>query len=96
MSVFELALFVKAQVKSGNQFNNKKGQSMKKIILCLTALLIISGCENPQTKEKQRVEALSKLTCQSSRENRTQEELQAIGDACFRGGSFRKSSGIKW
>lgn len=66
---------------------------MKKLILS-TALLtaLLSGCDNAQKKAAH----LASLTCQSSRENRTQEELQAIGDACFRGGSYHKSSGMKW
>jgi hypothetical protein len=72
---------------------------MKKIVVSLVILSCITslmGCESAQTKERRRLEALSKLTCESSKENRTHEELVAIGDACFRSGSFVKSSGKKW
>ncbi|HAT7071650.1 TPA: hypothetical protein JAN90_02445 [Legionella pneumophila] len=59
-------------------------------IIVLTA--VISGCDNAETKTKQS----AFLTCNSPRDNRTQEELQAIGDACFRSGSYSKSSGKEW
>lgn len=58
--------------------------------------VVLSGCDNAETKAKKKAEHLSTLTCDSPREGRTQEELQAIGDACFRGGSYSKSSGKKW
>lgn len=70
---------------------------MKKSILSITVIAcLISGCENAETKAQKKAEHLASLTCESSRENRTKEELQAIGDACFKRGSFQKSSGIKW
>ncbi|HAT3978663.1 TPA: hypothetical protein KLD78_001509 [Legionella pneumophila] len=57
---------------------------------------VLSGCDSTETKAKKKAEYLASLTCDSPREGRTQEELQAIGDACFRGGSYSKSSGKKW
>lgn len=66
---------------------------MKNKSLFLVVLVsILSGCDGGDTK----VQHLASLTCDSSRENRTKEELQAIGDACFRGGNYSKSSGQKW
>ena len=57
---------------------------------------VLSGCDSAETKAGQKTEHMASLTCDSSREGRTKEELQAIGDACFRGGSYSKSSGKKW
>lgn len=57
---------------------------------------VLAGCSNTETNTKKKAAHLASLTCESSREGRTQEELQAIGDACFRGGSYSKSSGKKW
>lgn len=57
---------------------------------------VLSGCDSTETKAKKKAEHLASLTCNSSREGRTKEELQAIGDACFKGGSYSKSSGKKW
>lgn len=54
---------------------------------------VVSGCDSAQTSKAQN---LASLTCDSSREGRTPEELQAIGDACFKGGSYSKSSGKTW
>ncbi|HHS3012991.1 hypothetical protein SC029_11445 [Legionella pneumophila serogroup 1] len=68
-------------------------------ILCLSIMVIacvLSGCDGAESKAQKKAEHLATLTCSSSREGRTQEELQAIGDACFRGGSYSKSSGRKW
>lgn len=60
------------------------------VIMCA---VVVSGCDSSEAKKAQH---LASLTCDSSREHRSQEELQAIGDACFRSGSFTKSSGYKW
>ena len=57
---------------------------------------VLSGCDSAETKARQKTEHLTSLTCDSSREGRTKEELQAIGNACFRGGSYSKSSGKQW
>ncbi|MHA3126746.1 hypothetical protein [Legionella pneumophila] len=68
-------------------------------ILCLSIMVVacvLSGCESAESKAQKKSEHLASLTCSSPREGRTQEELQAIGDACFRGGSYSKSSGKKW
>lgn len=67
---------------------------MKSLIVPAALLaVLLSGCGQVETKKTPN---LVSLTCASSRENRTQEELQAIGDACFRGGKYSKSSGKKW
>jgi uncharacterized protein YceK len=68
-------------------------------VLCLSIMVVtcvLSGCDSAETKAQKKAEHLASLTCSSSREGRTKEELQAIGDACFRGGSYSKSSGKKW
>ncbi|QIN32747.1 hypothetical protein [Legionella longbeachae] len=68
-------------------------------VLCLSIMVltcVLSGCDSAETKAQKKTEHLASLTCGSSRESRTKEELQAIGDACFRGGSYSKSSGKKW
>lgn len=68
-------------------------------ILCLSIMVVVcvlSGCDSAESKAHKKAEYLATLTCSSPREGRTQEELQAIGDACFRGGSYSKSSGKKW
>lgn len=57
---------------------------------------VLSGCDRSETKARQNAKHLASLTCDSSREGRTKEELQTIGDACFRGGSYSKSSGKQW
>ncbi len=77
--------------------HHKKERKMK--MLCLSIMVItcvLSGCGSAETKAHKKAEHLATLTCGSSREGRTQEELQAIGDACFRGGSYSKSSGQTW
>ncbi len=70
---------------------------MKRINLSIAILIcLLSGCDNAETKAKEKAAHLASLTCDSSKENRSVEELQAIGDACFKRGSYSKSSGIKW
>ncbi|HAT9660784.1 TPA: hypothetical protein OO122_001711 [Legionella pneumophila] len=68
-------------------------------VLCLSIMVltcVLSGCDSVETTAQKKAEHLAALTCDSSREERTKEELQAIGDACFRGGSYSKSSGKTW
>ncbi|HAT1941947.1 hypothetical protein [Legionella pneumophila] len=68
-------------------------------VLCLSIMVltcVLSGCDSAETTAQKKAEHLATLTCDSSREGRTKEELQAIGDACFRGGNYSKSSGMKW
>lgn len=62
---------------------------MKKItILTLTLMCFLSGCEKPKP--------LKELTCADDPKGRSKAEQMAIGDACFRRGSFHKSSGHQW
>ncbi|WP_367607882.1 hypothetical protein [Legionella sp. W05-934-2] len=70
---------------------------MKKIGFSLVLLTcLLSGCDSAETKAKKKAAHLASLTCSSSKEGRTKEELQAIADACFKGGSYTKSSGKQW
>ena len=70
---------------------------MKKITLSLLTLsCLLTGCESEQAKAEYKAKQLAQLTCESSRQGRTQEELQAIGDACFRKGSVKKSKPMSW
>ncbi|RUR14257.1 hypothetical protein [Legionella sp. km772] len=68
-------------------------------VICLSILVltcVLSGCDSAKTTAQKKTPHLTSLSCDSSREGRTKEELQAIGDACFRGGSYSKSSGKRW
>jgi hypothetical protein len=70
---------------------------MKKLGLSIVVLAcLLSGCDSSETKAKKKAAHLATLTCKSSRDGRSTEELQAIGDACFKRGSYSKSSGHKW
>ncbi|HAU0967555.1 TPA: hypothetical protein JBH79_10360 [Legionella pneumophila] len=70
---------------------------MKILTLSLALLVgLLSGCDNAETKAKKKAEHLASLNCDSSKQGRTKEELQAIADACFKRGSYSKSSGKKW
>ena len=63
-------------------------------ILLLACLL--SGCDSAETTARKKAAHLASLTCESSREGRSLEEQQAIADACFKRGSYSKSSGMQW
>lgn len=66
---------------------------MKKAwVVALTLIFLLTGCDSP----KPSAEMLAKLTCKDDPKGRSKEEQTAIADACFRGGSFKKSSGIEW
>lgn len=70
---------------------------MKTLSLTIALLAcVLSGCENAETQARKKAEHLASLTCGSSKEGRTKEELQAIADACFKRGSYSKSSDHKW
>lgn len=70
---------------------------MKILILSLALLVsLLSGCDSAETKARKNAAHLASLTCESSKENRTKAELQAIEDACFKRGSYSKSSGLRW
>ncbi|MFO8834971.1 hypothetical protein SC661_14165 [Legionella pneumophila serogroup 1] len=70
---------------------------MKRLGLSVALLaFLLTGCDSSEVKARKKAEHLSSFTCDSSKEGRTAEELQAIADACFKGGSYSKSSGIKW
>jgi uncharacterized protein YceK len=57
---------------------------------------LLSGCDSVETKARKKAAHLASLTCDSSKEGRAKDELQSIADACFKRGSYSKSSGIKW
>lgn len=66
---------------------------MKNSILVIMALAsLLSACESEQMKERR----LSQFTCEDSKIGRSQEELTAIAEACFRRGEFVKSSEKAW
>jgi outer membrane murein-binding lipoprotein Lpp len=68
-------------------------------ILTVSVVLVaclLSGCDSAETKARNKAAHLASLTCDSSKADRTKEELQAIADACFKRGSYSKSSGIQW
>lgn len=70
---------------------------MKQLGLSIALLaFLLTGCDSTEMKARKKTEHLSSLTCDSSKEGRTANELQAIADACFKGGSYSKSSGTKW
>ncbi|MCW8452558.1 hypothetical protein [Legionella quinlivanii] len=66
------------------------------LMLVGIAVFFLVGCENDQAKAESKAKQLAQLTCDSPREGRSQEELQAIGDSCFRKGSFQKSTPQSW
>lgn len=75
----------------------QQGKAMKKLGLSIAVLAcLLSGCDSAETKAKNKAAHFASLTCESKREGRSTEELQAIGDACFKRGSYTKSSGKKW
>ena len=65
------------------------------LILGISACLL-TGCQSIEEKQEERKKHLASLTCQSSKEGKDKEELQAIADACFKGGSFTKSKHMEW
>ncbi|NCT57011.1 MAG: hypothetical protein GW760_04775 [Legionella sp.] len=69
-----------------------------KILTVSVALVacLLSGCDSAESKARNKAAHLASLTCDSSKAGRTKEELQAIADACFKRGSYSKSSGIQW
>jgi len=70
---------------------------MKRLGLSVAFLaFLLTGCDSSEVKARKKAEHLASFTCDSSKEGRTADELQAIADACFKGGSYSKSSGIKW
>lgn len=70
---------------------------MKSIFLILgISACLLTGCQSDAEKKAERKKHLASLTCESSKEDRDKEELQAIGDACFKRGSFTKSKHMEW
>lgn len=65
---------------------------MKKILILALMAIAMMGCESEKEKEAR----LMQLTCADSPTGRSLEEQQAIADACFKRGTFRKSSGKGW
>lgn len=75
----------------------QQGETMKTLSLTIVVLAcLLTGCDSAETEAKKKAAHLASLTCESSREGHRPEELQAIGDACFKRGSYTKSSGKKW
>ena len=63
---------------------------MKKADLLVLVLVgLLAGCDNAKSPAKE-------LTCKDDPTGRPKAEQIAIGDACFRGGSFKKSVEIGW
>lgn len=60
----------------------------KTTLFALILAGLLGGCE--QSKP------LKELTCEDDPKGRSKAEQMAIGDACFRRGSFHKSSGREW
>ena len=70
---------------------------LKVAVLAIPALsLLLTGCDSSEVKAEKRRVHLASLTCQSSKDGRDKEELQAIADACFKGGSYSKSKPRQW
>ena len=65
---------------------------MNKILMLLLITLVLPACESEQAKAAR----IAGLTCADSPEGRPLEERQAIADACFKRGTFHKSSGKTW
>ncbi|MBA2710168.1 MAG: entry exclusion lipoprotein TrbK [Tatlockia sp.] len=59
-----------------------------RLVTPLLLLSLLTGCDKPKP--------LTELTCADSPVGRSKEEQIAIGDACFRRGTFTKSSGKGW
>ncbi len=57
-------------------------------VMVLLLIGLLSGCEAPKP--------VNELTCKDSPTGRPKVEQMAIADACFRQGSFKKSSGMEW
>ena len=62
---------------------------MKKTGLLVWVLVsLLTGCDSSKPAKV--------LTCQDDPTGRSKEERMAIGDACFRGGSYKKSPPMAW
>lgn len=71
--------------------------NLKVAVLAIPAFsLLLTGCDSAEVKAEKRRLHLASLTCHSSKEGRDKEELQAIADACFKGGSYTKSKPRQW
>ena len=57
-------------------------------LIALLLLGLLSGCEEAKPT--------TELTCKDSPKGRSKVEQTIIADACFRQGSFKKSSGMEW
>lgn len=88
MSAFAVERLKKAQEKPGNSLKSQGVDMNKTTLLALILTSLLSGCE--QSKP------LKELTCKDDPKGRSKAEQMAIGDACFRRGSFHKSSGRTW
>lgn len=90
MSAFAKGVLKKVQEKPGNSLTSKGSIDMN--LSHLMALLLaglLTGCgESPKPA--------TELTCKDSPTGRSKAEQTLIADACFRQGSFKKSSGMEW
>ncbi|QBS13498.1 entry exclusion lipoprotein TrbK [Legionella geestiana] len=59
------------------------------LILCLILTGALAGCDSSKPSGRP-------LTCADSPQGRSKAEQMEIGEACFRGGSFKKSSNREW
>ena len=70
---------------------------LKVAVPAIAALsFLLTGCDSAEVKAEKRRLHLASLTCHSSKDGRDKEELQAIADACFKGGSYTKSKPRAW
>lgn len=81
-------LIQKAQKKVGNSQKEKRVRLMMTLVAMAMTVWGLTGCERKQD--------VSALTCQDDPTGRSQEEKQAIGDACFKSGTYTKSPPKKW
>jgi len=58
-------------------------------LMALLLIGLLTGCDQPS-------KSTAELTCKDDPEGRSKAEQTAIADACFRQGSFKKSSGMEW
>lgn len=58
-------------------------------LMALLLVGLLTSCDQPS-------KPATELTCKDSPTGRSKAEQTLIADACFRQGSFKKSSGMEW